>query len=120
MIEMSELISDPDFAGSISIIRETVALIEGAATTQQQRFDGISAIVQPATQADILTFAEEGERQGNWISVWCEQELRQGDGQDLYSDVIVYDGQYYRIAKAKRRDRNGFYRAWAKGFALKE
>lgn len=116
MIDVSELMDDEDFETTFSIIRERGAFDEGRWVPTTVQLDGISGIVQPA-QASELEFMPEGQRTGDWISIWCSQEIRMGDGVTLMPDVILYKGARYRVHKAISRPENGFYRAWAQGFA---
>jgi len=119
MIEISDLLEDPDFAQGFTIRRQTGSFTEGDFSTVDTVIPAVG-VIQPASSQDVLTFAPEGERQGNWITIYCKQEIRQGDGQDIFSDVIVWQGSYFRVAQAKHWETQGYYRAWARGFAKKE
>jgi hypothetical protein len=115
MIEISDLMTDPDFAQNFTIRRETGAFVEGEwvkATASLERY----GVIQPMSEADSIAFLPEGERFNNWISIWCLDEIRQGNGRGEMSDIVVWNGLTYRVAKAKRWEGQGYYRAFAKGF----
>jgi hypothetical protein len=116
MIEISDLLADPDFAQPFDIIRETVTLVQGRAQTSSTTIPGVMGVIQPASVDDLVLFVPEGERANEWISIWCPQEIRAADGVSKFSDVIVWRGKRYRVAKAKPWETQGYYRAWAQGF----
>jgi hypothetical protein len=72
--------------------------------------------VQPATQNDILNFLPEGERQSNAIRIYAAGMLVMGNGDDKQSDVIIWNGDYYRVAFSKPWDAFGYWFAIAVGF----
>lgn len=115
MIEISDLMSDPDFAQDFTIRRESGAFVEGEWIKSTADIAAYG-VIQPAKSPDVLAFAPEGERQGNWIVVYCAAEVRQGNADDLMSDVIIWRGDTYRVAKAKHWETQGFWQVWAKGF----
>lgn len=116
MIEVSELMTDPDFAQAFDIIRESVTLVEGESQVSQVTIPGVIGVIQPASREDIVLYAPEGERGDEWISIWCVQEIRDGNGVDKFSDVIVWQGRHHRVRKSKPWNTQGHYRAWAQGF----
>lgn len=115
MIEISDLLSDPDFAQEFTIRRESGSFVEGEWIKATTTLDGFG-VIQPISEADMLAFVPEGERQNNWISIWCMDEIRQGNARELMSDIIVWRGETYRVAKAKHWETQGYFRAYAKGF----
>lgn len=116
MIDVSEVINDPDFARDFTVERFSGSFAnEGeytATSTTLQRY----GIIQPATAEDAINFLPEGERQKNLIRVWCTEEIRMGDGDGNNSDVVVDGGLKYRVAFAKRWQQNGYWFAIAVGF----
>lgn len=117
MIEVTELMTDPDFAQPFDIIRQSVTLVEGESQVTDVTIPGVIGVIQPASREDIVLYASEGERADEWISIWCAQEIRAGDGVTKFSDVIVWEGRQYRVRKSKPWHTQGHYRAWANGFA---
>lgn len=115
MIEISDLLTDPDFAQAFTIRRETGAFLDGEWIASKATLDGFG-VVQPLSEADVLSFVPEGERQGNWIKVYSPTEIRQGNAKDVMSDVIVWRGDTYRVAKAKHWETQGYWQVFAKGF----
>lgn len=116
MIDVSELMRDPDFAQDFAVKRQVGAWAgEGAFTTTETDIPRVG-IIQPAKVEDIVQFLPEGERNGNFIAIYCDQDLLMGNGNDQQSDVIVWKGNYFRIAKAKQWEDHGYWYALAKGF----
>jgi hypothetical protein len=115
VINVGELMSDPDFAQQITLRRPTLAVAnEGEASyTYQERC--LTAIVQPAKPSDVAQLPE-GSRVGDIISVWSGGEISAGNGASVEADVLVVDGRHFRVIKAENWGRNGYFRALAEGF----
>ena len=122
MIDMSELMTDPDFIQS-----ESIPLLRS-----QGRFDdnGVwqnigpktiqptTMVIQQSTPAQ-LTALPEGERQGDFITCWSRQELFVADSESAReSDIVYWHNKQYRIVRCADRSDNGFYEAIAQFFAL--
>lgn len=117
MIEVSELVADPDFAQPFDLIRESVVLVEGESQVTPVAIPDMFGVIQPAKSEDFTEFAIEGQREGAWIAVWCAQEIRMGNGKDQLGDIIVWRGNHYRVAKAKHWETQGYYKVIANGYA---
>lgn len=115
MIEISDLLSDPDFAQAFTIRRETGSFVEGEWIKATVEIAGFG-VVQPVSEADVLAFVPEGERQNNWIKIYSPTEIRQGNARDLMSDIVVWRGETFRVAKAKHWEAQGYWQVFAKGF----
>lgn len=117
MIDVSELVSDPDFAQDFSMIRESVTLVEGEAQVTPAAAVPMFGVIQPASAEDFTEFNVEGQREGAWIAIWCAAEIRMGNGKNQLGDIIVWRGSNYRVAKAKHWETQGYYKALANGYA---
>lgn len=116
MIEISELFSDPDFAQPFQIERLGAgSFSEGEYTPGSKTTLNVVGVIQPAKDGEILLVAQEGERQNNWIAIWLNQEIRDGDGDTRMSDYVIWQGDRYRVAKSKPWQTQGYWRAWAQG-----
>lgn len=75
----------------------------------------MTGIVQPATAREIQLLPE-GERLDAVISVWSADELRCGDGKLQQPDVLVIDGELFRVVKCEPWQQGGYWRAFAERF----
>ncbi|MCL2829843.1 MAG: hypothetical protein FWD77_03775 [Betaproteobacteria bacterium] len=118
MIDVSELIDDPDFASAFELIRSSGGFEnEGeyvAAPGQPEKRIGV---VQPAKAEDVAQFLPEGERANRAITVYCRQELRHSDGEGADSDAILWNGQRWRVIGVRNWSGEGFWQATAVGIA---
>jgi hypothetical protein len=108
MIDIQELIEDPDFAQAFQIERQSPVWDEGAYTTIGTVIDRIG-VVQPAG-AEALRVLPEGELDSHAIEVWCKQDLIKGDG-NLSSDVVLWNAGRYRLDHAENWLANGYWYA---------
>jgi hypothetical protein len=116
VINVAELMQDPDFAQAFQIERAGGALVEGAWVSAAPAVIEAVGIVQPARREDQLAIMPEGSRLGNMITVFCDQELRIDNAQANRSDVIVWHGNPYRVVASKHWSDHGFWQVWAEGF----
>lgn len=111
MIDVSEIIGDPDFNTTIHVVRPAAGAFQdegvwtpgGSATEYDQ-----IVIVQPAKKDDLVKYVPEGERQNDAVQVWANPGLNMSDGNGLDSDTFIYNGGNYRVAFTKKWDDNGF------------
>jgi len=116
MIDVSELFTDPDFAQTFAVIRFAGGFAsEGEYAQAQVPPIAMVGVIQPANQDDVVQIAPEGERTGNWIAIYCTQEIRASDGKGQQSDIIVWHGNQYRIAQSRKWQDHGYWQALARG-----
>lgn len=117
MIDVSELMTDPDFAKTFTVKRPTVVIAaDGTASTTYVTTDNVVGIVQPAAPEDIQDLPE-GSRSNGVVSVWSATEIKgSASAGSEESDVLVVDGRSYRVVKSEPRGDNGYYRVFAQGF----
>ena len=98
MIDVSELIDDPDFATTFQVRRRTGSFAnEGAYSTTETTLTK-TGVIQPASQDDRVAYLPEGERTLDAIRIWCRDEIQMADGKGKQSDVVVWNGQHHRVA----------------------
>lgn len=116
MIDVSELLADPDFARRLTLRRPraTTFTNEGEAQAAYGE-ESIVGVVQPASAAE-LKIMPEGSRLDDVLSVWSAEELRTGDGKTTEPDVLVIDRKSYKVVKCEPWPDNGYWRAFAEGF----
>ena len=116
MINVAELMRDPDMAQAFQVERAGGAFAEGEWVPAAPVVLNMVGIIQPAKREDQLALLPEGARLGNMIVAFCDQELRIDNAQDQRSDVIVWHGNPYRVIAAKHWADHGFWQVWAEGF----
>lgn len=117
-IDMSELNGDPDFSETVTLRRPLTPTFanEGVATYGYAADAPLVATVQPAKPSD-LAMLPEGVNLSETISVWSGTQMKVGDETGQGSDIIVWGGKSYRVIKLEDRSKNGYWRAFAEGFA---
>jgi hypothetical protein len=99
VINVGDLLTDPDFAQSFSILRSKGSFALGGWSNQTTTIKA-SGVIIPAT-AQELEQLPEGDRVVGMMAFWSAQplyETRVGDTSGL-SDIILWRGQQYRLAK---------------------
>lgn len=110
-IDVSELITDPDFARPFTIRRQTAAMSpEGEAVTTSSDI-AARGVQQPASAFEIKQLPE-GDRLTNVIMVASTTQILGTLGSP---DIIVLgDGSLYRVIKVEQRAR--YWKAFAEGY----
>jgi hypothetical protein len=115
VIDVAELMTDRDFVKCFTVKRPTVTVsANGTSSVTFAEFEAVGA-VQPASPNDVQTLPE-GTRLDDVLSVWSHETIRGADGKTRESDVLVVDGQPYRVVKVEPRTDNGYTRVFAEGF----
>lgn len=95
MIDVSELMADPDFVQEIPILRRTEVLTKGRASHPETP-DTIYGSVQPATSGELSVKLPEGTQLSDTIFVYTASDLRAlKDGG--YGDIVVDEGKRYQV-----------------------
>lgn len=116
MINVAELLSDPDFAQAFQVIRVGGSFAnEGEYSQSPETTIDIFGVIQPARQQDVVQFMPEGERLGNMIVIYCKTEIRVADAKSQESDLVVWHGNRYRVAQARQWLDHGYWQVWAEG-----
>lgn len=117
MIDVSELIDDPDFATTFTVKRRSGTFAnEGKYTTTETTLTK-AGVVQPASADDQVKYLPEGERRQHAIRVWCRDEIQMADGKGKESDVVVWNGNQYRVGFSQPWSVHGYWFAIAVGYA---
>ena len=97
MLNVSELLQDPDFAQPFSIQRSSGAFVSGGFETITTTVAAWGVIL-PASDQDLAQ-VPAGDRVTGTISIHTAQQLFQthGGSQPGLSDVIAWNGETYRI-----------------------
>lgn len=75
-----------------------------------------SAVITPASPADQVKYLPEGQRHSTAIMIFSPTQILMGDGNTQESDVVVWNGAYYRVQSSKPWEGYGYWFAIATGF----
>lgn len=112
MINVVELITDPDFAQPFEIHRSNGAFIKGVWTEEEPEIIKVVGIIQPARPRDISQ-VPEGDRVGGGIVIYTLEPLyvtRTGQYKGI-SDKVIWRGDYYKISNVSIWGDHGHYMA---------
>lgn len=110
MIDVSELLCDPDLCTAFTIVRH------GGGRWEKRRWTGetperIEAVgIVTATAGKDLERLPEGDRAHGLKTFYTAQELRL-TGQEATSDLCEYRGRCYRLLQVFDYSQNGYYKA---------
>lgn len=121
MIDISELIDDPDFAAPFSVKRVTNSVTEsgpgaGELAPTWVAVGPYTGVIQPNGSPDVLLVLPEGLRGDRAISIWARERLYNGgdgEGRDELSDYVTHDGTLWRVFATKNWAQHGYWQAWA-------
>jgi hypothetical protein len=106
-IDVTELLTDPTFAETFTVIRSTKTIVAGRARLTPKRFPGIIGVVQPAGGLDLQRLPDGSNLTGA-IVIWTKYLLTNGDlSEDLSADQVDWDGHFYTVMNVKDWSRYG-------------
>ena len=120
-IDVSELMTDPEFAREFTRRRPTGAFAADGSFAPGYDDSTLVGVVQPAS-SDDMKILPQGTRLDNVRVFWvadCEEDsaVRAGDGKTFESDVLLLGNEAFRVIRAEpRREDGGYFRVWAEGF----
>ena len=111
MLDVSDILEDPDFAQPFDVLRSSGAFVSGGWQNLTTTV-ACSGVILPASDQDIA-LVPEGDRVTGMISVHTTRKLFQTHtgAQPGLSDVIVWNGDKYRILKLFPYQDFGFTKA---------
>jgi len=108
MINVAEIIRDPDFCKPYTLYRKTTTFLAGRAKLREEKIQR-SGIVLPASGKDLLQ-VPEGDRAKAIIAVYDTEPLFVTNEAGT-SDEIVWHNERYRLFQGWPRDDYGYYKA---------
>ena len=98
MIDVSDIIYDPDFVVDFQRIQVTGSFTNGNWTAVESAPSNMQGIILPAN-LDVLKVLPEGERDLESVKIYSLVQLNMGDDQETTQpDIILYLGAAYRVA----------------------
>ena len=95
LIDVSDLLRDPDFTNVVTLVRRSSSINEHGEHVMTETPCNILASVQGANAEDIVRLPE-GARLSDIITVYYRGDL-QPESKGGYSDLIVWQGRRYTV-----------------------
>jgi hypothetical protein len=112
MIQIGEVVIDPDFAQPFTILRSTGAWLNGVWKSIQTAIQGYGTIASPTVRE--LEMLPEGDLAKGAMVFWSAQPIygtHATEGIGGSSDILVWRGHNYRVLDVKQYQDYGYYRA---------
>lgn len=121
MINVSELIDDPDFCTTFAVTRATNGITQsgpgaGELVVASALVGPFTGVIQPNTNPDALAVLPEGLRNDRAIIIWSRERLYyggDGGGTDDISDYVSYGGSTWRVYGGRDWGQHGYCESWA-------
>lgn len=110
MIDVSEIIEDPDFASDYTVTRDAGEYVKGVWVPDTTDFNITSAVVPYSPQQ--AEYTENGDFITGEMAFYSKQVLYT-TREDGISDVLTYEGVKYKISHVKLWGKFGYYKAIA-------
>ena len=110
MLDVSQLIYDPDFCESFVIRHRRGTWQDGAFITNVEE-KNVLGIVEPTSGEDLKQLPE-ADRVGGLMTFYSKETLDLGQ-EDQLSDEIISRGKVYQLLQVQDWSRHGFYKAIA-------
>ncbi len=107
MINVSEVIRDPDFCTSFRIVRQIGSFTEGYFVVESTEQKDVLGVVDPAP-GKTLEVSAESDRATNVKNFYCLEELKVSPD-DSISDFVIYQNIKYKIFKVENYSDFGFF-----------
>ena len=108
MINLAELITDPDFAQKFQIIRKAGSYLKGRYQTEEIR-ESVIGIVDPVNAKD-LEFIPEADRMKSSKTFYSHSSLSLGNNDDT-ADICVYKGRRFKLVNVAEYEDYGYWRS---------
>ena len=95
LIDVSELLTDPDFTNTVTLIRRSSTVDTYGENTMAETSSSITAVVQGAN-TESLERVPEGARLSDLIDVYYKGQLT-AESPGGYADIIVWQGRRYQV-----------------------
>lgn len=114
MINVAELIQDPDFAQAFCVDTRVLNTFEneGEYTDSPSQARNFVGVIQPASPEDKVQFLPEGERTEEGIVIYTLTPLALPTDTEV-EDVLNYKCSKWRIVGSRPFGDNGYYKSFA-------
>lgn len=94
-IDVSEVLTDPDFLDSFTVTRTTESLTNGINTPTTQTFENVVGVVTADSHLN-LQWTPEGTLVAGAITIYTQFRLTNGGG-DVQADCVTWHGNSYTV-----------------------
>lgn len=116
LIDVSDVLLDPDFLDSLQLIHRTATVDNFGKTVLSEAAVSAVGSVQPANQKDIIRLPE-AMRTRDVRGFWIKAPIL-ADGASQYPDIIVYAGKRFQVISIEPWLNWGA--GWNKGVCVEE
>lgn len=111
-IDLSEVVNDPELAESFTILRSSGTFAEGGWQEATRQTIQTFGVVSPASSDDVNQLPEGDRISGNTtFYTSTPMYVTHTDPQPGTSDIIVWQGENYRLAMVWNYSTRGYYKA---------
>jgi len=116
MINISEILYDPDFSQNFTVYRRSGSWQAGRFIEVDQPILTLVGVVMPASSEEIMQFPE-GDRVTGMMKFYADQEIfvthnNDGNGNAGTSDEIGWRGERYRVVNVVQFGDYGYFVAY--------
>lgn len=119
IIDVSDLITDSDFANRYTVMRSRGEWIDGRFEIKEDKRLNYYGVVQQASDKEIEQL-DIGDNVNHILKffttpnrkLYITNDNPNDNEEDYISDVILYKGDKYKIIKISNWENNGYYRAY--------
>lgn len=114
MIDLSDIVNDPDFAQAYTVTRTSGSFGQGGYIPGSPTQIAFWGIIQPASEEDLQQIPEADRTLGMMSFISTDQMYKtrvNSDGSSGLSDTIVWNGQTYKIVGTWPWKDFGFWKA---------
>ena len=114
MIDVSEVVNDPDLAQPFSILRSTGSWLNGVWNSVVTTIQSYGVIAEPTVRE--LKMIPEGDLVTGGLLFWSATPLyatHATEGVGGSSDILIWRGHNYRVLTVLQFEDWGYYRAFA-------
>jgi len=97
-IDVSDIVGDPDFQDSVTLIRRTSVVNSTGRNVLAESSSTVRMVVQPAKPDDLQRLPDSVRRQ-DAINVWYRGSLS-ADAGGVYPDIVVWGGKRFQVQTA--------------------
>jgi hypothetical protein len=113
MIDVSDVVNDPDFATAFTIQRSAGSFVDGVWNPGTPTNVAMWGSIQPASDKEVSALPE-GDQISAAIKVYSTQPIYTTAANPAgVSDIVVWNNEQYRVLKLLPWQGNGYYRAIA-------
>lgn len=110
MIDLSELIHDPDFCTSFIVIKKSEPIWNKGELAQTETKLNVEGIVLPSSSKDI-DMLPEADRIHGLKSFFTDECVFTLTDTEKTSDICIYRGRKYKLLQVFDYSDNGYYKA---------